>query len=144
MTLAKATVSGTVFRQPEQRFTQNDVEVWGFTLSVDAPEETLVRVISKRKGLSDTLRNVRLGDRLLVDGRLQVATVKNPNGTDKKYFEIDANDIEILGGAQGSVSIPAESFDAPQAEEKPQDIVTFSETEDFTEETLVDEEDVPF
>ena len=145
MTLAKATVSGTVYRQPEQRYTQNDVEIWSFTINVDAQEETLVRVISKRKVFSDLLKGVKVGDRLLVDGRLQVASFKNQDGAERKYFEIDANDIELLGASGNTVvntSVNQAELEEPTAEIK-KDIVTFAET-DFTEETLLDDEEVPF
>ena len=73
MTLAKAVVSGTVFRAPEKRYTQNDIAVYGLTLNIDDREETLVRVISKRKSLSEVLDSINKGDKILVDGRLQVA-----------------------------------------------------------------------
>ena len=41
MTLAKAVVSGTVFRAPEKRYTQNDVAVYGLTLNIDEREEII-------------------------------------------------------------------------------------------------------
>ena len=139
MTLAKATVSGTVYRQPEQRYTQNNIEVWGFTLNVDDREETLVRVISKRKMLSDILSEVKVGDRVLVDGRLQVASSKTPEGADRKYFEIDANDIELLGPGNMKVSVD----ESVQTEPPKKDIVTFGEA-DYTEEELLGDEEIPF
>lgn len=141
MTLAKATVSGTVYRAPEKRYTQNDIAVYGFTLSVDEREETLVRVISKRKVLADLLDTVKKGERLIVDGRLQVATLKAPDGSDRKCFEIDANDImRISASSAGFVGEDSELT----TEEKPkEEVVTFAET-DFSEESLIDEEEIPF
>ena len=105
MTLAKATVTGTVFRAPEKRYTQNDIAIYGLTLNIDEREETLIRVISKRKSLSDVLDRVKVGDKILVDGRLQIATTKANDGSDRKYFEIDANDVELLGASNGSVPV---------------------------------------
>ena len=96
MTLAKAVVSGTVFRAPEKRYTQNDIAVYGLTLNIDDREETLVRVISKRKSLSEVLDSINKGDKILVDGRLQVASSKAADGSERRYFEIDANDIETI------------------------------------------------
>ena len=141
MTLAKATVSGTVYRAPEKRFTQNDIAIYGLTLNIDEREETLVRVISKRKSLADVLDRVKKGDRILVDGRLQIATSKAQDGSDRKYFEIDASDIEILSGS-GSASVSNTSSS--------DDIVQFGEFEvnDVTdapaEETLIDSDEIPF
>ena len=139
MTLAKATVSGTVYRQPEQRYTQNNIEVWGFVLNIDDREETLVRVVSKRKMLSDILKEVKIGDRVLVDGRLQVASSKTPEGAERKFFEIDANEIELLGAGNMKVTMQEPSYQA----ETSKDVVTFAEA-DFTEEELLDDEEIPF
>lgn len=141
MTLAKATVSGTVYRAPEKRFTQNDIAIYGLTLNIDEREETLIRVISKRKSLADVLDRVKKGDRILVDGRLQIATSKAQDGSDRKYFEIDASDVEIISGS-GSASVSSTSSS--------DDIVQFGEFEvnDVTdapaEDTLIDEEEIPF
>ena len=137
MTLAKATVSGTVYRAPEKRYTQNDVAVYGLTLNIDEREETLVRVIAKRKALSEVLDKVQKGDKILVDGRLQVASTKSEDGNERKFFEIDANEIEIMSGGNGSA--PAQTSAAAPADE----IVTFAET-DFSEDNLIDEEEIPF
>lgn len=140
MTLAKATVSGTVFRAPEKRFTQNDIAVYGLTLNIDEREETLIRVVSKRRSLSEVLDSIQKGDKIIVDGRLQVATSKAADGSDRKYFEIDANDIEIISTSTGSSR--ASSNSATSAEPK-EEIVTFAET-DFSEDSLIDEEEIPF
>lgn len=105
MSLAKAVVTGTVFRTPEKRFTQNNIAIYGLTLNIGEQEETLIRVISKRKALESILDTVRQGDRILVDGRLQVATSKYTDGTDKKYFEIDASNIEVMQ-TEGNIPAP--------------------------------------
>lgn len=142
MTLAKAVVSGVVFRAPEKRFTQNDVAVYGLTLNIDEREETLVRVIAKRKALSDVLDSVKKGDKILVDGRLQVATSKANDGSERKYFEIDANEIEIMNGSN-SVSNSVSESSVKAVESKEESLVEFSET-DYSEDTLIDDEEIPF
>lgn len=142
MTLAKAVVSGTVFRAPEKRFTQNDVAVYGLTLNIDEREETLVRVIAKRKALAEVLDSVKKGDKILVDGRLQVASSKAADGSERRYFEIDANEIELMGaGSAVSTSAGASSSVSEPAQEET--LVTFSET-DYSEDTLIDDEEIPF
>ncbi|MCD8377244.1 MAG: single-stranded DNA-binding protein, partial [Candidatus Gastranaerophilales bacterium] len=146
MTLAKAVVSGTVYRAPEKRFTQNDVAVYGMTINIDEREETLVRVISKRKFLSEVLDNIKKGDRIIVDGRLQVGLSKTADGLERRYFEIDANDIEILSGSGAAVSSSsggsAKTGDTEVKTEK-DNLVTFSET-DYSEDALIDDEEIPF
>ncbi len=146
MTLAKATISGIVNREPQNRSTNNGVEVWELILNIDENAETLIRVISFRRAHADLLNGVKRGDKVLVDGRLQVGTAKNPDGTDKKYFEIVANDIELMNGSSATVSsvssVPQQT-EQPVQQSKPEEIVTFAET-DFTEENLLNDEEVPF
>ena len=136
MTLAKAVVSGTVFRAPEKRYTQNDIAVYGLTLNIDDREETLVRVISKRKSLSEVLDSINKGDKILVDGRLQVASSKAADGSERRYFEIDA----LMSASSGVSSVQSSS--APQ-EAKEEKLVDFAET-DYSEDSLIDDEEIPF
>lgn len=142
MTIAKATVTGTVYRAPEKRFTQNDVAIYGLTLNVDGPEETLIRVVSKRKALSDVLDRVKKGDKLLIDGRLQVEAMKTPEGVERKYFEIDANEIELLSGSNSQVNSDFGEVELePQTEEV---LPTFTGEPEMTETALMPEDEVPF
>ena len=47
MTIARATVSGAVYRQPEKRFTSNNVAITDFALNLsDREEDLLVRVVA--------------------------------------------------------------------------------------------------
>ena len=74
MSLAKAIVTGTVYRNPEKRFTSSNIAIYSLTLNIGENDEILVSVISKRKALEGILDKVRQGDKILVGGRLQVAT----------------------------------------------------------------------
>ena len=47
MSLAKSVVTGTVYRQPEKRFTQNNVAVSAFVLNAGDREEMLLRVLTE-------------------------------------------------------------------------------------------------
>ena len=105
MSLAKAVVTGVVYRTPEKRYTQNNIAIYSVIINIGEQEETLIRVISKRKSLESLLDTVRQGDKVLVEGRLQVATSKYNDGTDKKYFEIDAAGVEVI---QSGKSTPVE------------------------------------
>ena len=62
MTIAKAVVTGTVYRAPEKRFTSNDVAVSTFVLDIGEKEETLLRVISKRNVLDNLVSSCNKGD----------------------------------------------------------------------------------
>lgn len=134
MAIAKAVVTGTVFRAPEKRYTQNNVPVSSFVINIGEKEEMLLRVLVKRTSLDEVVSELSQNDRVLVEGRLQITTVKNENGTERKIFEIDANAIEQLGGSS-SVSSSAKASSS-------EDIVKFAQ-EEFSNE-LIGEEEIPF
>lgn len=133
MALAKAVVTGSVFRSPEKRFTQNNVPVSSFVLNIGEREEMLIRVVVKRAALDEVVSSISKNDRVLVEGRLQITTVKNEAGAERRIFEIDANTIEMMGaGVPVSASANASS----------DDIVKFSQ-EEFADE-LIGEDEIPF
>ena len=134
MSLAKAVVTGSVFRAPEKRFTQNNVPVSSFVLNIGEREEMLIRVIVKRTALDEVVSEISQNDRVLVEGRLQITTVKGDNGAERRIFEIDANTIELMG-ANAPMSVST-------ASSKSDDIVKFSQ-EEFSNE-LIGEDEIPF
>lgn len=137
MSLAKSVVTGSLYRAPEKRFTQNNVAVSAFVLNIGDREEMLIRVLSKRNALDEIVSTLDKGDRVLVEGRLQTAAVKMDDGTEKRIFEIDANTIEKLGESSGA-SAPASGNSKFGTEE----IVKF-ESDDFSNE-LIGEDEIPF
>ena len=132
MALAKAVVTGTVFRAPEKRFTQNNVPVSSFVLNIGDREEMLIRVVVGRTALDEVVSGISKDDRVLVEGRLQITTVKNESGAERRIYEIDASTIEMMGG-----SAPASSNSSNS-----EDIVKFSQ-EEFSDE-LIGEDEIPF
>ena len=133
MALAKAVVTGSVFRSPEKRFTQNNVPVSSFVLNIGEREEMLIRVVVKRAALDEVVSSISKNDRVLVEGRLQITTVKNEAGAERRIFEIDANTIEMMGAG-----VPVSA----SANESSDDIVKFS-NEEFADE-LIGEDEIPF
>jgi single-stranded DNA-binding protein len=134
MTLAKAVVTGTVFRAPEKRFTQNNVPVSSFVMNIGEREEMLIRVVVKRQSLDEVVSEISQNDRVLVEGRLQITAVKSDNGAERRIFEIDANTIELMGAGAQNIS----SVSLSGAEE----ITKFAQ-EEFSNE-LIGEEEIPF
>ncbi len=132
MAFAKAVVTGTVFRAPEKRFTQNNVPVSSFVLNIGDREEMLIRVVVGRTALDEVVSGISKDDRVLVEGRLQITTVKNESGAERRIYEIDANTIEMMGG-----SAPASS-----SANSNEEIVKFSQDE-FSDE-LIGEDEIPF
>ncbi len=135
MSLAKAVVTGTVYRAPEKRFTQNNVAVSSFVLNIGEREEMLIRVLSKRNALDEVVSAISKDERVLVEGRLQVETVKMDDGSEKRIYEIDANTIERLGEASAVQAAGSSKFGT-------EEIVKF-ESDDFSNE-LIGEDEIPF
>lgn len=133
MSLAKSVVTGTVYRAPEKRFTQNNVAVSAFVLNIGEREETLIRVLSKRNNLDEIVSSLTKGDRVLVEGRLQTAAVKSDDGSERRIYEIDANTIEKLG--EGASAPANQKFGT-------EEIVKF-ESDDLSNE-LINEDEIPF
>ena len=133
MSLAKSVVTGTVYRAPEKRFTQNNIAVSAFVLNIGEREETLIRVISRRNALDEIVSSISKGDRVLVEGRLQTAAVKMDDGSEKRIYEIDANTIEKLG--EGAMAVSDSKFGT-------EEIVKF-ESDDMSNE-LINEDEIPF
>ena len=131
MSIAKSVVTGTVYRAPEKRFTQNNIAVSSFILNIGESEEILIRVISRRQSLDDVIDSIDKGERVLVEGRLQTATAKMDDGSEKRIYEIDANSIEKLQSGSVNSAVSAS-----------EDIVKF-ESDDFANE-LIGEDEIPF
>ncbi|MDO5306928.1 MAG: single-stranded DNA-binding protein [bacterium] len=132
MSFAKAVVTGIVFRAPEKRFTQNNVPVSSFVLNIGDREEMLIRVIVRRNALDEIVSSISKDDKVLVEGRLQITSVKSDSGAERKVFEIDASTIELFSGTSSVV----------QSSSSDGDIVKFSQ-EEFSEE-LIGEDEIPF
>jgi single-stranded DNA-binding protein len=142
MTLAKAVVTGTVYRAPEKRFTQNNVPVSSFVVNIGDREEMLLRVIAKRTALDEVVSSLNKDDRVLVEGRLQITTVKNESGAERRIYEIDANTVEPMGaGVNAGAGVNTSSSNSSSATSN-EDIVKFSQ-ENFSDE-LIGEDEIPF
>ena len=96
MTLAKITVTGTVTKNPEKRFTQNNIAITSFVMDVNPQDETLVRVFALGNLADRAADTVKMGDTVLVDGRLQTANAKTTNGKERKIIEISATVVEKI------------------------------------------------
>ena len=134
MTLAKIFVTGKVVKNPEKRFTQNDLAITSFTIDVNPQDESLVRVFTMGN-LADTVeQTIKMGDSVIVEGRLQTNTFKTTNGKDKKIFEINASTVEKISGSS------TEQSQAPAAQKG--NLVQFA-TEEISQD-LLDEDEIPF
>ena len=134
MSIAKAVITGRVYRTAEKRFTQNNVAVSAFVINVSekADDEILIRVISKRNALDDVVSSLAKNDRVLVEGRLQTNNVKMEDGSEKRIYEIDLANIEVLSGSQ---AVSNSNYGT-------EEIVKFESDEVSNE--LINEDEIPF
>ena len=155
MTLAKITVSGTVVKNPEKRFTQNNLAITSFVMDINPQDETLIRVFALGNLADKAADNLKMGDTVLVDGRLQTANAKTTNGKERKIIEINASSVDKIsilsentGYSNYSQAAPAQSMpqaapqSAPQAAPAQKEIVQFAVDE--ISEDLIDEDEIPF
>lgn len=133
MSLARATISGKVYRAPEKRFTSNNIAVTTLTINID-DDETLIRVKARGNLAESVVSNIKKDDTVVVEGRLITTAVKTEDGAERKVVEIDASAVEKLAADGASTSTSAKSSSG--------EIVKFADTE-FTDE-LIGEDEIPF
>ena len=133
MSIAKAVLSGTVYRNPEKRFTGNNIPVTTFTLNIDEKEQSLIRIVARGNNAEAIEQAVSKGDKIVVDGRLQITSIQGEDGSDKKVMELDLSSFEVLSGSQ-SVSSSSSS--------RSDEVVKFSDVE--MDDVLIGEEEIPF
>jgi single-strand DNA-binding protein len=124
MSLAKIVISGRVVRVPEKRFTPNsNVAVTEFSIAVEsAPrndgqtETNFVKVITWRDLAERCAQEIKKGDLVAVDGRLQINNYQTSDGQRKRDVEIDAIAVENLSNTLGAPSDTVQSeVDRPVA-----------------------------
>ena len=136
MSLARATISGTVYRAPEKRFTSNNVPITAFTININPDDETLIRVIAFGNLADSMVNSIRKGDVVVVEGRLQNNTVKDEAGNEKRIVEIDASSFEKISSGSNSTSSGSSNFGESEQ------IVKFG-ADEFSE-SLIGDEEIPF
>lgn len=110
MSLTKIVVSGRVIKSPEKRFTPNtNVAVTEFAIAVESQprqdgqkETTAVKVVTWRELAERCSQEIKKGDLVCVDGRLQINTHTTSDGLKRRDAEIDAISVENLSSVQGA------------------------------------------
>lgn len=118
--LSKIVVSGRVIRPPEKRFTPNtNVAVTDFTIAVESNprqdgtvESHPVKIIAWRDLAERLAQDVKKGDLVAVDGRLQLNNYTNSEGQRRRDVEVEANSVENLtqvvnGGGAAAAPVDA-------------------------------------
>lgn len=104
MTLSKIIVSGKVIRAPEKRFTPTtNVAVTEFSIAVESnprpdgsTESTPVKIVTWRDLAERCAQEIKKGDLVAVDGRLQINNYATNEGQKKRDVEVDAIGVENL------------------------------------------------
>lgn len=112
MSLSKIVVSGRVVRAPEKRFTpNNNLAVTEFTIAVESPqrqdgqvESSPIKVVTWGELAERVASDIKKGDLVAVDGRLQVASYTASDGQRKRDAEINAIAVDNLGESGASKS----------------------------------------
>lgn len=148
MSLSKVVVSGRVIKSPEKRFTPNtNVAVTEFAIAVEsAPrqdgskETTAVKVITWRDLAERCSQEIKKGDLVCVDGRLQVSTHTTSDGLKRRDAEIDAISVENLSSAGGA----AASAQAAQEKVPQGAAVGASQASDDLDMIFANDDEIPF
>ena len=132
----------------ELKMTTSGTEVADFTLAVNRNyknaegqyEADFINCVSY-KGLAKTISTyVKKGDRLAVEGRLQIRTYQNKEGKNVKVSEIVVENIDFIETKKKTVEVPAGSIKAEEVDAIPVPNDPFEEQMTITEDNI----DLPF
>ena len=133
MSLSKVVLTGRVIRPPEKRFTPNtNTAVAEFSIAMESVprqdgtvESHPVKVVAWRELAERIAQDIKKGDLVAVDGRLQINSYTTAEGQRRRDVEIDATNVENLtnavnregdsSGAAGRVVVKAGASAKPAA-----------------------------
>lgn len=140
MTLARATISGIVVKNPEKRFTTNNIAVVTFSIDFSDANNPDQVVLARAVGnLADRIEKiVKRGSKIVVEGRLQLLSIKTSDeGFDKKVAEIEISSFECLSSGNSN----QEDLSSSAENDK---FVKFGEDEEEFADDLIGEDEIPF
>lgn len=120
MSLSKIVVSGRVIKAPEKRFTPStNVAVTEFAIAVESPprqdgsvETAAVKIVTWRDLAERCAQEIKKGDLVAVDGRLQINNFTASDGQRRRDVEIDAIAVDNLSVLTGGA--PSQTQDNEQ------------------------------
>lgn len=140
MSLAKGAFSGTVYREPQKRFTSNDVPITYFTFNINADGEELIRVRALGNLAERVEKEIFKNDKLVVTGNLTMQTIKTETGAEKKIVELGLSAFEKISDSSNTGNSSSSEQKTSVNEQSTEDIVTFTEPVD----DLINEDEIPF
>ena len=140
MSLAKATISGTITKAPEKRFTSNNIAIASFPLDFSEieGEQNIIYVRAIGNLAQKVFEQLKKNDKVVVEGRLLMISIKSEDGqTERKVAEIDISSFEKVQGADASKNNVSNNLEGNS-----DSVVEFAE-EEFGDE-LLGEDEIPF
>src|SRR5918994_2106677 len=118
----RVVLAGNLTRDPELRFTQEEVPVASLTIAVNRVRSKSETVdffnVSAWRELGERVANYKKkGDPILVEGRLQYRTWQAQDGAKRSAVDVVADNVQFLsrsGDPQAHVETPASANKAPQ------------------------------
>ncbi len=154
MSLSNITVSGTLKKDPEKRYTPSNIPVTNLTVEIcyqprgmqgqDNISSQVVRVNAWRDLAEEVERKLKTGDKVLIIGKAQMNVYTNNEGKKKREVEIDANFITLLNDVMKI--IPPPSTEKPKAEKPKNQFKQTTDVENMPnlEEVVINTEEIPF
>ncbi len=104
--LNRVVLIGRNVRDLELNYTNNGNAVLNFTLAVERPytnqdgvkDVDFIDCVAWRKQAENTAQYVNKGDKLAVDGRIEITSYTDKNGNNRKKTEIVAESVTFLEG----------------------------------------------
>ncbi|MBI3590338.1 MAG: single-stranded DNA-binding protein [Candidatus Melainabacteria bacterium] len=107
MSLSNITLSGTLKKDPEKRFTPTNIPVTNLLVEVcyiprgsqaqqDGVASQTIRVNAWRDLAEECERKLKAGNKIFIVGRVQVNAYTSNEGKKKREVEVDANSITLL------------------------------------------------
>lgn len=106
MSLSFITLSGTLRKDPEKRFTPTNIPVTNLLIEVcyvprgiqqqEGLASQVIRVNAWRDLAEECEKKLKAGDKIVVSGRVQMNAYTNQEGKKKRELEVDATSVKLL------------------------------------------------
>lgn len=114
----KIILMGRLTKDPEVKYTNTGKAVAQFTLAVNRPiknaegnyEADFINIVAWNQTAEVIGNCVHKGQRLLVEGRLQIRTYDAKDGSKRYATEVIASNIEFIEKKEGSSPAPASNY----------------------------------
>lgn len=132
MSFNKVTVVGNLGKDPELRYTPQGIAVCNISLATNEKKKladgsygeivTWFRIILWRQQAENAAKYLTKGSPVYIEGRLRVEEWQDRDGKDRYTLEVNANELQFLGGGsqkqnQEEQSEDNESIDSKMAQQ---------------------------